>query len=42
MLWQIMFSGKVVVAAGESICIDGGQTRQMIYRGDFSWTLDIK
>ena len=25
---------------GENICIDGGMTRQMIYHGDFGWTLD--
>lgn len=24
---------------GENICIDGGMTRQMIYHGDFGWTL---
>jgi len=24
---------------GENICIDGGMTRQMIYHGDFDWTL---
>lgn len=27
---------------GENICIDGGMTRQMIYHGDHSWSLDIK
>ena len=27
---------------GENICIDGGMTRQMIYHGDFGWTLDEK
>ena len=27
---------------GENICIDGGMTRQMIYHGDFGWTLDLK
>ena len=27
---------------GENICIDGGMTRQMIYHGDFGWTLDKK
>ncbi|MBR3996269.1 MAG: SDR family oxidoreductase [Clostridia bacterium] len=26
---------------GENICIDGGMTRQMIYHGDFGWTLDL-
>ena len=25
---------------GENICIDGGMTKQMIYHGDFGWTLD--
>ena len=25
---------------GENICIDGGMTRQMIYHGDFGWSLD--
>lgn len=24
---------------GENICIDGGMTRQMIYHGDFGWSL---
>jgi NAD(P)-dependent dehydrogenase (short-subunit alcohol dehydrogenase family) len=27
---------------GENICIDGGMTRQMIYHGDFGWSLDKK
>ena len=27
---------------GENICIDGGMTRQMIYHGDFDWTLNNK
>ena len=27
---------------GENICIDGGMTKQMIYHGDFGWTLDNK
>ena len=27
---------------GENICIDGGMTRQMIYHGDFGWTLDTQ
>lgn len=30
-----MFQGKAVV--GENVCIDGGQTRLMIYHG---WTLN--
>lgn len=25
---------------GENICIDGGMTRNMIYHGDFGWTLN--
>ena len=25
---------------GENICIDGGMTRQMIYHGDYGWTLE--
>ena len=25
---------------GENICIDGGMTRQMIYHGDYGWSLD--
>ena len=24
---------------GENVCIDGGMTRQMIYHGDFGWTM---
>ena len=27
---------------GENICIDGGMTRQMIYHGDFGWSLKEK
>ena len=27
---------------GENICIDGGMTRQMIYHGDFGWSLEEK
>ncbi|MBR5535091.1 MAG: SDR family oxidoreductase [Clostridia bacterium] len=27
---------------GENICIDGGMTKQMIYHGDFGWSLDNK
>ena len=27
---------------GENICIDGGMTRQMIYHGDFGWSLTEK
>ena len=25
---------------GENVCIDGGMTKQMIYHGDFGWTLN--
>ena len=27
---------------GENICVDGGMTKQMIYHGDFGWTLENK
>lgn len=27
---------------GENICIDGGMTKQMIYHGDFGWTMEEK
>ena len=27
---------------GENVCIDGGMTRQMIYHGDFGWSLEDK
>ena len=27
---------------GENICIDGGMTKQMIYHGDYGWTLDTE
>ena len=27
---------------GENICVDGGMTKQMIYHGDFGWTLNAK
>lgn len=32
-------SHKAGFITGENICIDGGMTRQMIYHGDFGWTL---
>lgn len=32
-------SEKAGFICGENICIDGGMTRQMIYTGDFGWTL---
>ena len=28
--------------SGENICIDGGMSRQMIYHGDFGWSLEEK
>ena len=27
---------------GEDICIDGGMTKQMIYHGDYGWSLDME
>ena len=27
---------------GENICIDGGMTKQMIYHGDYGWTLSLQ
>ena len=32
-------SDKAGYITGENICIDGGMTRQMIYHGDYGWTL---
>lgn len=32
-------SEKAGFITGENICIDGGMSRQMIYHGDFGWTL---
>ncbi len=32
-------SEKAGFITGENICIDGGMTRQMIYHGDYGWTL---
>ena len=32
-------SQKAGFLTGENICIDGGMTRQMIYHGDWGWTL---
>ena len=31
---------KAGFITGENICIDGGMTRQMIYHGDWGWTLE--
>ena len=36
------FENKVVVITGENICIDGGQTRLMIYHGYHGWSLEPK
>ena len=33
-------SQKAGFITGENICIDGGQTRLMIYHGDHGWTLN--
>ena len=33
-------SDKAGFITGENICIDGGMTKQMIYHGEFGWTLD--
>ena len=34
-------SDKAGFITGENICIDGGQTRLMIYLGDHGWTLNV-
>ena len=34
-------SEKAGFITGENICIDGGQTRLMIYHGDHGWTLEV-
>lgn len=33
-------SQKAGFLTGENICIDGGMTRQMIYHGDWGWSLE--
>lgn len=33
-------SEKAGFITGENICIDGGMTRQMIYHGDWGWSLE--
>ena len=33
-------SDKAGFITDENICIDGGMTKQMIYHGEFGWTLD--
>ena len=35
-------SEKAGFITGENICIDGGQTRLMIYHGDYGWQLNEK
>ena len=35
-----MFQNNVIVITGENICIDGGQTRLMIYHGKHGWKLE--
>lgn len=39
---MVMFlcSDKAGFITGENICIDGGMTKQMIYHGDYGWTLE--
>lgn len=32
-------SDKAGFITGENICIDGGMTKQMVYHGDFGWSL---
>ena len=39
-LAAFLASDKAGFITGENICIDGGQTRLMIYHGDHGWTLD--
>ena len=34
-------SDKAGFITGENICTDGGMTRQMIYHGDFGWSLKV-
>ena len=34
-------SSKAGFITGENICIDGGQTRLMIYHGDHGWSLEV-
>lgn len=34
-------SDKAGFITGENICVDGGMTKQMIYHGDYGWTLNI-
>jgi len=33
-------SEKAEFITGENTCIDGGMTRQMIYHGEYGWTLE--
>jgi len=41
---MVMFlcSDKAGFITGENICIDGGMSRQMIYHGDFGWSLKME
>ena len=41
---MVMFlcSDRAGFITGENICIDGGMSRQMIYHGDFGWSLKSK
>jgi NAD(P)-dependent dehydrogenase (short-subunit alcohol dehydrogenase family) len=34
-------SDRAGFITGENICIDGGMSRQMIYHGDFGWSLKM-
>ena len=34
-------SEKAGFITGENVCIDGGQTRLMVYHGDHGWTLNL-
>jgi NAD(P)-dependent dehydrogenase (short-subunit alcohol dehydrogenase family) len=36
----VLCSDKAGFITGENICIDGGMTKQMIYHGDYGWTLN--
>ena len=39
---QFLCSDKAAFITGENICIDGGMTKQMIYHGDYGWSLNDK
>ena len=38
---RFLASRKAGFITGENICIDGGQTRLMIYHGDHGWSLEV-